>query len=157
MNRLLLIALLLASSIALVACDPQATAQAPEPPVAAPDNSEAEQLLGIAEQHRALAETNRALVDHACRKDPDVLHQVVRDADAANRVWRGVKATDYVKLQRNDCLNALNDVRGMALNCAAPEFNTHAAAADQRHYAADISSCEALIRTPLPLELMPPA
>lgn len=141
---------------ALAGCNAESsTAEAP--PVAVPDNSEAEQLLGLAEQHQALAITSRELVDSACRTDKATLMQVVRDVDAAYEVWRGMSATDYVKIQRNSCLNALGNIRSMALNCAAPEFNTYAAAAEERHYAEDLASCEAMIQSPEPLELTPGA
>lgn len=120
-----------------------------------PDNSEISLLMGMAEQHRKLAKLYKAQLDVICRIDDEAAMQIHRDSGAAVNAWLDMKATDYARLERSACLNALGDVGSLAYGCTEAKYNTYAQAASERHYAVDIEQCDELIAHPPPLDASP--
>lgn len=111
--------------------------------------------MGLAEQHYKLATRYKTQLEQTCRQDVELPTQIVRDSIAATDAWLALDATDYAKIIRQACLNALGDVSVLASNCMAPKYNTYDAAAKERHYKEDIAECRMLLQHPPPLGSKP--
>ncbi|WP_164151625.1 hypothetical protein [Stenotrophomonas maltophilia] len=130
-------------------------ADTPESIEEPPRKGDESALIEMAKYHRQVAMASKSDLDRYCHTDSSALWHIRESAQAASREWQGSGTTDYARLIRQSCLNALQDVATAAANCQSGSYSASLADQKEWHFREDIQDCNALLANPPPVGARP--